>query len=510
MDYVSTRGGSPAVPSAEAIRRGLAPDGGLYVPSEIPAFEPEEIEALARVPFVDRIVAVLSRFLTDYTPAELRRYAEEAYGEERFQPAPAPLVQLNPYSDRLWMLELWHGPTAAFKDMALQILPHLLKAALRKCGTEREVRILAATSGDTGKAALEGFKDVPGTSVVVFYPARGVSEAQRLQMATQEGANCRVVAVEGTFDDTQAGVKEILTDAATAAELDAAGVFLSSANSINWGRLAPQIAYYFSAYADLLAAVPKEPGVPMKMGERVDFVVPTGNFGNILAAWYAKRMGLPVGRLVCASNRNKVLADFLRTGVYDRRREFHRTISPSMDILVSSNLERLLHEVSGRDAARVSGWMGDLAAKGSYSVDPAALRTLQETFVGGFADDAATIRTIREIYDRFDHVVDPHTAVGFHVLERVSTRPGTPGAPPPRTVVVSTASPFKFGASVCDALFGNGYSRGRGEDVLLQELAAESGLAVPAGLDGLTRKEIRHTAVIPPSGMRDEALRAFG
>ena len=505
MNYISTRGQSPACPSAEAIRRGLAPDGGLYVPETIPEVSLEEIEAMTRMSYADRVVDVLSRFLTDFTSAELRTMAEEAYGEDRFIPSPAPLVQLNRYSDRYFLLELWHGPTSAFKDMALQLLPHLMKASLRKCGTDREVRILTATSGDTGKAALEGFRDVPGTSVVVFYPAKGVSEAQRLQMVTQEGHNCRVVALEGTFDDTQAGVKAIFSDLEAAAELDRAGVFLSSANSINWGRLVPQIAYYFSAYADLLAFVPKEPTEPMKAGEKINLVVPTGNFGNILAAWYAMRMGLPVNHLICASNRNKVLSDFLRTGTYDRRREFYRTNSPSMDILVSSNLERLLFELCGHEAGKVEAWMQDLAGKGSYSVDPATLHRMQEVFVGGFADEQGTVKSIREAYDRFDHVIDPHTAVGFNVFERYAARSGDMT----RTVFVSTASPFKFCTSVCDAVFGNGYSRGRGETVLLAELSAESGMEIPVGLADLEQKPVLHTKTISPSAMREEVLRPF-
>jgi len=505
MEYISTRGASPACSSAEAIRRGLAPDGGLYVPESIPVLDPDEIASLVRLPFPDRVVFILSRFLTDYAPGELHRMADEAYAEEKFVPSPAPLVPLNIYSDRMYFLELWHGPTAAFKDLALQILPHLMTAALRKSGTQKEVRILAATSGDTGKAALEGFRDVPGTSVVVFYPSKGVSDAQRLQMVTQEGANCRVVAVEGNFDDAQAGVKRIFSDADAAAELDRSGVFLSSANSINWGRLAPQIAYYFSAYADLLAATPKPPLEPMQMGEKINLVVPTGNFGNILAAWYAMRMGLPVHKLICASNRNKVLADFLRTGTYDRRRELFRTNSPSMDILVSSNLERLLFELGGRDAGKVAAWMKDLGEKGSYAVDPATYRALSEVFVGGFADEQGTVKTIREVYDRFDHVVDTHTAVGFNVYERYAARTNDTT----RTIFVSTASPFKFASTVCDALFGNGYSRGRSEAVLLDELSEESGMEIPAGLSGLADKPVLHEALIQADGMKEAALKAF-
>lgn len=496
MHYISTRGGDVQYSAAMAIKQGIAPDGGLLVPAAIPMVSLEQITAMAHQSYVERAVQILSLYLTDYTVAELREYASAAYHEEKFGLNPAPLVQLNKYNDREFMLELWHGPTAAFKDMALQLLPHLMTAAIRKTGETAQVCILTATSGDTGKAALEGFSDVEGTSVIVFYPSKGVSDAQRLQMITQQGDNCHVIAVDGCFDDAQSGVKAIFSDQELAATLHEHQVLLSSANSINWGRLVPQIVYYFSAYADLLAAQKIEPGT------KINVVVPTGNFGNILAAWYARSMGLPINKMICASNKNKVLSDFFRNGIYDRRREFFKTNSPSMDILISSNLERLLFEVTGHNAAQIRQWMGQLQNDGRYSLDTQTLRHLQEVFVGGFADDLGTVKTIREVYDRTDHLVDTHTAVGFNVYARYAARSGDDSP----TVFVSTASPFKFGGAVCDALFGNGYSRGRGEDVLLNEIAAESGLEIPHTLKDLGRLPVLHNKQIAREAMKQAVL----
>ena len=496
MNYISTRGGDVRYPSAMAIKLGIAPDGGLFVPESIPSISLEQIAALAKRNYVDRAVSILSLYLTDYTTAELREFAQAAYSEEKFGPDPAPLSQLNKYNNREFMLELWHGPTAAFKDMALQLLPHLMTAAIRKTGEKSQVCILTATSGDTGKAALEGFANVEGTSVVVFYPSKGVSEIQRLQMVTTEGANCHVVAVEGSFDDAQSGVKAIFNDKDLAADLAERGIMLSSANSINWGRLVPQIVYYFSAYADLLNRE------KLELGDKVNIVVPTGNFGNILAAWYARAMGLPINKLICASNKNKVLSDFIRNGNYDRRREFYKTNTPSMDILISSNLERLLFELTGRKAPVIRDWMDKLASEGSYTIDPATLRQLQEVFVGGFADDFGTTRTIRDVYDRTDHLIDTHTAVGFNVYGRYAQRSGDASC----TIFVSTASPFKFGAAVCDAIFGNGYSRGRSEEVLLNELSQESGLEIPAPLRDLNLRDVLHDKKIERDAMRQAVL----
>lgn len=491
MNYISTRGADVIYSSAMAIKQGIAPDGGLFVPESIPVVSMDEINQMAQESYVDRAVRILSLYLTDYSAAELHEYAEAAYSEEKFGEEPAPLIQLNKYNDREFILELWHGPTAAFKDMALQLLPYLMTAAIRKTGETARVCVLTATSGDTGKAALEGFRDVDGTSVIVFYPSKGVSEAQRLQMVTQEGRNCHVVAVEGSFDDTQTGVKLIFNNPDFNEALNKHGVVLSSANSINWGRLVPQIVYYFSAYADLLK---REKILP---GEPINVVVPTGNFGNILAAWYARKMGLPLNKLICASNKNKVLSDFIRNGNYDRRREFYKTNSPSMDILISSNLERLLFELTGHQAGKVGMWMAQLQTNGQYSVDQPTLRAIQEAFVGGFTDDFGTMKTIREAYDRCDNLLDTHTAVGFNVYGRYASRSGDSS----KTVFISTASPLKFGPAVCDALHGQGYSKGRSEETMLEELSRESGLAIPATLKDLSRKPILNDRQIQKEDM---------
>jgi len=434
----------------------------------------------------------LHKLLNDFSYEELREYVDLAYAEEKFGEDPAPLLRLNKYNEREYILELWHGPTSAFKDMALQLLPHLMVASLKKTNETSNVCILTATSGDTGKAALEGFKDVEGTSVIVFYPQKGVSDTQKKQMITQEGSNCSVIAVEGCFDDTQSGVKEIFSDNMLNEKLKESGVFLSSANSINWGRLCPQIVYYFSSYAKLLA---KEAILP---GEKVNFVVPTGNFGNILSAWYAMKMGLPVNKLICASNRNKVLSDFFRNGTYDKNRQFYKTNSPSMDILISSNLERLLFEVTGRDYIKVAKWMNELRENGKYTVDPATLRKIQEVFVGGFADEQGTVNTIRDIYDKCDHCVDTHTAVGFNVYERYFARSGDES----KTIFVSTASPFKFGKDVGAAIFGRGYQNGRSEDTLLKELSDEIGVVIPQPLLNLSSKRVLHDKLININEMK--------
>lgn len=341
MKFISTRGYSEKFDSAQVIKMGIAPDGGLFVPESIPVITQDDINEMMLMTYPQLAAKVISMYLTDYTKQELQEYCDLAYSEEKFGEDPLPLVLLNKYNPREYILELWHGPTCAFKDVALQLLPYLMTAAVRKTGENRKVVILTATSGDTGKAALEGFKDVPGTEVIVFYPVDGVSDAQRLQMVTTEGDNVHVVAVDGCFDDAQTGVKSIFSDEDLNQELHNQGVMLSSANSINWGRLVPQIAYYVYSYVSLLKNEAIEPG------EKVNFVVPTGNFGNILAAWFAKEMGIPVHKLICASNKNKVLSDFFRSGTYDRNRPFYKTNSPSMDILISSNLERLLFEVSG-------------------------------------------------------------------------------------------------------------------------------------------------------------------
>ena len=399
-------------------------------------------------------------------------------------------MPLHALGDKLWTMELFHGPTCAFKDVALQILPYLLAASVRKCADEHTVAILVATSGDTGKAALEGFADVPGTKIAVFYPDGGVSDIQRAQMATQGGDNVLVLAVRGNFDDAQTGVKDIFADAALASELDKAGVVLSSANSINWGRLAPQIAYYFAAYAQLLRAGAVAPG------ERVDFSVPTGNFGDILAGYFAKRAGLPVGKLLCASNSNNVLTDFLRTGVYDKNRPFLRTMSPSMDILVSSNLERLLY-LAAQDGERVSEWMQALRGEGKYAVGEELLSLLtDEGFAAFFASEEETARVIRTVWDEKGYLADPHTAAGLSAAvqyrcESGETRP---------TVALSTASPFKFAAAMLSSL---GEAVPENDFAALDALSAFAKTPVPAPLDALRAREERFKTVVEKDEMRE-------
>ena len=489
MDYISTRDSGHRVSAAQAIVSGLSPDGGLFLPESLPQFSLSEIEAMAKTGYAGRAVAVLSRFLTDFSEDELREYVSRAYAPEKFPPkAVAPVVSLD---ENAHILELFHGPTCAFKDFALQLLPFLLTASLRKTGCDKTVVILVATSGDTGKAALEGFADVPGAKICVFYPDGGTSNIQRLQMTTQAGENVMVFAAEGNFDDAQNGVKRIFTDRAYAEELADRGYILSSANSINWGRLVPQIAYYFSAYCELLNAGRIKPGDP------VNVVVPTGNFGNILAAYFAKHCGLPVGKLVCASNRNNVLTDFITTGTYDRNRGFYVTTSPSMDILISSNLERLLYLLCGRDDKVLRGDMEALAKTGKYTVGPDVLAKLQSEFAAGCADDAATAAAIRGVYRETGYLCDTHTAVAVNVYRDYAAKTGdrTP------TVIASTASPFKFANSVLPAAFGR--AADGGDFALLAKLAELSGQPAPQALAGLQDKTERFTSTVEPAKMKE-------
>ncbi len=485
MDYVSTREGRSAVTASQAIVRGLAPDGGLFVPTEIPAVDMEFIRGLCADGYRERAVKVLGLYLEEFSREELEAIAQASYGDNFDCPAVAPTHVLDADTG---VLELWHGPTSAFKDMALQIMPRLLTASLRKNGEERTVSILVATSGDTGKAALEGFKDVPGTRIMVFYPRDGVSQVQKLQMATQEGGNVNVVAVDGNFDDAQTGVKRIFSDKEFAEELDGRGFFLSSANSINWGRLAPQIAYYFSAYCDMVNAG------NIALGDEIDFCVPTGNFGDILAGWYAKRMGLPVGRLICASNDNNVLTDFIGTGVYDKNRPFYLTSSPSMDILVSSNLERLLYCLTG-DGDMVRGFMEKLSGQGRYEVSPALLESIRSEFVGGWCADADAKAEIGRLWREQGYLMDTHTAVASRVLRDLREKEGTVRP----TVVVSTASPFKFGAAVLEAL---GAVTSETGPALMDELTALTGLPAPKPLASLAGKPVRFDKWVPVPDMK--------
>ena len=486
MKYISTRGNNQELTAAEAIIQGLADDGGLFVPESMPKVNMAFIEGLKNLSYQQRAVKVLSQFLTDYTQAEIEGCVERAYGDQKFDDeAIAPVNMLKNVS----VLELWHGPTSAFKDMALQLLPQLLSTALKKTKAKNEVMILVATSGDTGKAALEGFKDVPQTKIMVFYPDNGVSRIQRLQMVTQQGGNVAVTAVKGNFDDAQSGVKEIFSDKAFNAQLNEKGVSLSSANSINWGRLVPQIVYYFSAYADLLKAG------KIKAGDQISFVVPTGNFGDILAGFYAREMGLPVKKLVCASNANNVLTDFLNTGIYDRNRDFYKTISPSMDILISSNLERLLYHITN-DTAKVAGWMKELAETGKYDVGAEVLARIKGIFAADWSNDDATKAMIAKEYQQEKYVADPHTAVAWNAFEKMADKENV--------VIVSTASPYKFNESVLTALSKD--IAGKNEFQLLDELAAINSFAIPEGLGNLKNAEIRHNQVVNKSEMTKAVL----
>jgi len=476
LQYISTRGHAQRVTASEAIVKGIAPDGGLYVPETIPVFT-LSMDAMAKLSYQDLAYEVLKLFLTDFTEDELRACISGAYGQGFDDPSVAPVVEAG----GAYFLELFHGRTLAFKDMALSILPHLMMTAAKKIGLNSEICILTATSGDTGKAALAGFADVPGTRIIVFYPEGGVSEVQRLQMVTQEGENTCVVGVRGNFDDTQTGVKQIFTDAAYAAELAEKGIVLSSANSINIGRLVPQIVYYFYAYGQLV-----QRGA-IAAGEDINFVVPTGNFGNILAGYYAKKMGLPVKELLCASNANRVLHDFFTSSVYNKNREFILTSSPSMDILVSSNLERLLYHLGG-DGAEIKRLMTSLNTEGVYTFNATASGIVSE-----FSDEAETSAALADMY-KAGYVMDTHTAVACKAWQKR-------GDTSTKTVIVSTASPYKFGASVCGAITGKDYSA-ISPDALFAEVERLSGVKTPDAIADIAHKPIRHKTVCEKDDMK--------
>ncbi len=488
MKYNSTRS-KAEVTSASAIAAGIASDGGLYVPQSIPVLTSQEIESLKGMNYKQRAVLVLDKFLTDYGHDKVVQCVEAAYTGSFENEQPAPLRCLD---DGMYIVELWHGPTCAFKDLALQLLPHLLTNAVELTGEERETVILTATSGDTGKAALEGFCDVKGTKIVVFYPQNGVSDLQKLQMQTQSGDNVFVCAVKGNFDDAQTGVKTIFTNKEIAQKLNNANKKFSSANSINWGRLAPQIVYYVSAWCDLM-----NNGADLSEGFNV--VVPTGNFGNILAAYYAKMMGAPINKLVCASNSNRVLTDFIETGVYDRNREFYTTVSPSMDILISSNLERLLYELSGHDCDRVAALQSALTNQGKYFAGEDICELVKELFYGGFCDEEQTMQTIADIKKRYDYVCDTHTAVAVNVFEKYKKE--TKDARP--CVIASTASPYKFPKSVLQAL-----GQDQGEDCFddLDNLAKVCNFDIPTPIAQLKTKQPRFNKVCQKEQLADAVL----
>lgn len=496
MYYTSTRDKSVKVTAAEAIAKGISADGGLFVPMEIPKITFDFVNSLVPMSYIDRAKEVLKLYLTDFTAEELSMCVEGAYKAGKFSSEKvAPLYKL---SDSANVLELWRGPTCAFKDMALQLLPYLLTVSAGKTLKDTEIVILVATSGDTGKAALEGFRDVPNTKILVFYPVDGVSPMQKLQMTTQEGSNVSVCAIEGNFDDAQSGVKRIFTDKDIEKKFKENGLAFSSANSINWGRLVPQIVYYVSAYCDMIAAG------ELKNGEEMNVVVPTGNFGNILAAYYAKRMGIPVKTLVCASNANNVLTDFLTTGTYDKNRDFYCTTSPSMDILISSNLERLLFHLCGENDAQIREWMSELAEKGKYTVTDDVESKIKELFAAGCCDDIETKATIGKVFAEKKYLCDTHTAVAVKVYDDYKAKTGdvTP------TVIASTANPYKFSASVLSAITDS--IKADNEFDMVEELFEKSGEPVPSQLATLKGKTPRFTGVCKKEDMKQVVFDMLG
>ena len=497
MKYKSTRSDAGFVSASEAICKGIAEDGGLFVPDHLPKYSYEELCQMKNLDYIGRAERILSDFLPDFTKEEIKECLSAAYASDKFGGSnPAPLSLEQNGSKNMYFLELWHGPTSAFKDMALQLLPHLLTKSMKKQCPSKEAVILVATSGDTGKAALEGFKDVDGTKMIVFYPQNGVSPMQKLQMETQEGENVEVCGVSGNFDDAQTGVKKIFTDLELGQRLKEHDMLFSSANSINWGRLLPQIVYYFSSYCDLMNS-----GEIDYEGEKINIVVPTGNFGNILAAYYAKEMGLPVKKLICASNSNHVLTDFLKTGTYDRNREFYLTISPSMDILISSNLERLLYHLTGQDNNRVRAYMKSLSETGRYTVEEDVRKHLDELFYSGYCDDEKTKSAIKMMYDTENYLCDPHTAVAVEVYHEYVETTGDEETP---TILVSTASPYKFSRSVLEAI--SGQVSFYDEFQMVMALSAITGTTVPEAILKLKDKPVRFKKTCSTASMQDVVL----
>ena len=475
MKFISTRDITVDVKGSEAIVKGLSNDGGLFVPQSFPAVSQEDIEAFTEMEYAERAAFVINKFVPEIGYETLLDSANKAYS--KFDGEPAPVVKLD---ENLFVMELWHGPTHAFKDIALTLLPYLMTSSKKLIGADERTLILVATSGDTGKAALEGFKDVEGTDIIVLYPEEGVSDLQKLQMMTQKGNNVKVCAIKGNFDDAQTAVKKIFTDKEMAEKLLENGVKLSSANSINWGRLVPQITYYFSAYADLLASG------EIERGEEVNFCVPSGNFGNILAGYYAKRMGLPVNKLICASNKNNVLTDFLNKGEYDINREFYKTTSPSMDILISSNLERLVFELSGRDDKVTATRMAQLKTEKTYSITNDELAQLKKDFYAGCAGEDEVADTLGRYFDEYGYIADTHTSVGLYVYEQFVASTDDEH----KTVVLSTASPYKF---VNDVLVAIGEKPEKDEMKALEKLENVTALPLPDSLEELPSLKKLHT-----------------
>ncbi len=496
MLYTSTRDKSVSVSASQAISQGISKEGGLFVPCDIPKIGSDFIKKLAGMDYINRAKSVLSLYLTDFTQREIDYCVNGAYKKGKFSSADvAPVVEIE---SGVNILELWHGPTCAFKDMALQLLPYLLTTSAKRTADGKDIVILVATSGDTGKAALEGFKDVDKTQVLVFYPDNGVSTVQKLQMCTQEGENVSVCAIKGNFDDAQTSVKSIFTSEKIKNILASENKMFSSANSINWGRLVPQIVYYFSAYCDMMNAG------RICLGDKINIVVPTGNFGNILAAYYAREMGLPVNKFICASNSNNVLTEFLKTGTYNKNRDFYTTVSPSMDILVSSNLERLLYHMSGMDVEFVNGCMHALSEKGIYKLNNKIFEKISKLFIGGYCNDIATKSAINRVYGNMHYLCDTHTAVAVSVYYNYLEETGdkTP------SVIASTASPFKFSTAVLEALGGD--VSANSEFDMMQILSDKTGIEIPAPLAQLESKPVRFDKVVERSEMTDVVLSMLG
>ena len=491
--YRSTRSDAAPITASAAILKGLSPDGGLFVPETIPALK-KPLSYLAGLSYQELAYEIMSAYFTDFTEEELRSCIENAYDSKFDTEKIAPLVK----KDGLYYLELFHGSTIAFKDMALSILPHLMVTSARKNGVKNEIVILTATSGDTGKAAMAGFADVPGTKIIVFYPHGGVSNIQRLQMATQRGENTHVAAINGNFDDAQTAVKKMFNDKALAAELSEHGFQFSSANSINIGRLVPQIVYYVYAYCQLLSSG------EIAEGDFINITVPTGNFGNILAAYYAKLMGLPVRKLICASNKNKVLTDFFDTGLYDRKRPFMLTSSPSMDILISSNLERLIYRLTGNDSGKTLAFMQDLTDKGSYTITDEMRKGLGD-FVGGCASEEENFAGIKALYERTGYVIDTHTGIANAVCRAYRKKTGdtTP------TVIASTASPFKFAEAVVGAIAPEKLE-GKSDFELIDLLSELSGTKEPYAITDIRTAPVRHKTVVDAEDMPADVKHFLG
>lgn len=493
MNYNSTRNSNAEKSSKFAIANGISVEGGLFVPNEIPKLSLKQIEDMANSNYKTIAKTVLSKFLTDFSKEEIEDCVNNAYTSKNFgSDDTAPLYRLN---GNVSVLELWHGPTCAFKDMALQILPHLMMTSAKTVLNEKKIVILVATSGDTGKAALEGFRDVDGTGILVFYPEDGVSKVQKLQMNTQEGENVCVCGINGNFDHAQSGVKAIFTDEKMRLKLQENNMIFSSANSINWGRLVPQVVYYVASYCRLIK------NGEIKAGDKVNFVVPTGNFGNILAGYYAMQMGVPINKLICASNKNNVLTDFIKTGTYDKNRDFYTTVSPSMDILISSNLERLIYDLYGKDCKKVTELMKSLSETGKYSVDKDVLDKISQIFVGGCCDDNETLQTISETFKKYNYLCDTHTAVAVKVYEDYFKNTGDLT----KTVIVSTASPYKFAGDVLSAIDNSVNAEDEFEVIDILENLTKT--EAPKQLKELKNKQVRFNNICEKQDMESVVLK---